>query len=186
MSDEWRRGDAPQRSFFDEDTVGGFTSDALVSPCGLYRYWLTRTWDQSRPPACFVMLNPSTADAERDDPTVRRCVGFAKRWGWGGLAVVNLFAFRATSPKDLKRAQEPVGPDNDRHLLEFARRAGVAVAAWGAHGAHLGRAREVVALLRGAGVALHCLGTTADGSPRHPLYVRADRALTPFGEAKRD
>src|SRR5262245_19133112 len=94
------------------------TKEALISPCGLYRYWLTRTWDNSLRRVCWVMLNPSTADAEQDDPTIRRCVGFARSWGAGGIIVVNLFAFRASDPKALLRAADPVGPDNDGHILK--------------------------------------------------------------------
>jgi hypothetical protein len=91
-------------------------SGATFDPTGAYRYALWRVWDGNRPPLVFVMLNPSIADAERDDPTIRRCLGFACAWGYGALTVVNLFALRATCPHTLRRAADPVGPDNDEHL----------------------------------------------------------------------
>ena len=121
----------------------------------------------------FVMLNPSVADAEADDPTIRRCIGFARSWGFGGLVAVNLFAWRDTHPSGMKRAADPVGPEGDAPILEAARLASLTVAAWGVHGAHLGRGSQVAALLRAAG-PLHHLGLTKDGHPRHPLYLRGD------------
>lgn len=99
------------------------TGGAHLSACGAYRYALRRTWDPARPAALFVGLNPSTADAERDDPTTRRCVRFARDWGFGGLLVGNLFAYRATRPRDLRAAAEPVGPENDWWLAALAREA---------------------------------------------------------------
>jgi hypothetical protein len=115
---------------------------AYISPCGAYRYSLSREWAPG--PACtFIMLNPSTADADIDDPTIRRCIGFAKAWGFGGLAVVNLFAFRATSPKDMQSAAEPVGPANDAAIADGVGLSTIAVAAWGVHGTYRGRDLEV-------------------------------------------
>src|SRR5262245_13227298 len=109
-------------------------SSAELSPCGRYRYALTRTWGDPKKVVCWVMLNPSTADADQDDPTIRRCLGFSRAWGAGGLVVVNLFALRATDPDQLRIAADPVGPDNDSHLstAAFGR---LVVAAWGARGA---------------------------------------------------
>jgi hypothetical protein len=115
----------------------------------------------------FVMLNPSTADASRDDPTIRRCVGFAKAWGFGALSVANLFALRSTDPSVLLSAQDPVGPDNDAMILELARKASLVVAAWGAHKVAARRAAAVQSLLPKA----VCLGLTSSGQPRHPLYA---------------
>jgi len=126
----------------------------------------------------FVMLNPSTADAEQDDPTIRRCAGFARAWGFGGMTVVNLFAFRATDPARLRRARDPVGRDNDHHIATAARGAGMVVLAWGVHGALDGRDRVVAALL--ADVRPRCLGTTRGGYPRHPLYLPAATRSRPF------
>jgi hypothetical protein len=117
------------------------------------------------------MLNPSAADAEHDDPTIRRCIGFARRWGYGALDVVNLFAFRTHSPALLKRAADPVGPENDRHLAETVARASRVVAAWGCHGGFDGRNTKVLPLLGNSSV---CFGLTRGGHPRHPLYVRGD------------
>jgi hypothetical protein len=153
---------------------------ALISDCGRYRYWLTRCWDAEARQACFIMLNPSVADASVDDPTIRRCVGFARAWGCGGVRVVNLFAYRATRPGDMRAADDPVGPENDRHLLDAARGCHPVVAAWGVHGGHRNRDGAAAGLLLSAGVTVQCLGTTRDGRPRHPLYVPADQPLVPF------
>src|SRR5262249_33972176 len=114
---------------------------------------------------------PSTADAARDDPTIRRCIGLARRWGHGGIVVVNLFAWRATDPAELARAADPVGPANDQALRRRARGLRL-IAAWGCPGSLLGRADAVLRLLRGR--RLECLGGTAAGQPRHPLYVAGD------------
>ena len=119
------------------------------TPPARYRYRLSRTWDPTGPVVAFVMLNPSTADAEVLDPTVRRCVGFARGWGFGSLEVVNLFAFRATDPRDLLRAAAPVGAANDRAILDAASAADRVVVAWGTRGTHLGRATEVAASAAG-------------------------------------
>jgi hypothetical protein len=154
--------------------------EALFSPCGAYRYWLSRSWDPGRAPLALVMLNPSTADAKWNDPTIRRCIAFAARDGFGGVEVMNLFAFRATAPADLKAAADPVGPDNDRHLRDlFARHASVLIA-WGTHGAYRARADTVVRLAADLGTDLTCLGLSAHGQPRHPLYVKGDRKFLPF------
>ena len=147
---------------------------AIISDCGTYRYRLWRRWDAG--PACvFIMLNPSTADATNDDPTIRRCIGFAKREGCGSLEVVNLFAFRATSPADLKKAEDPVGPENDSYLQQamfYAK--GTVIAAWGAHGSYLNRDKDVRQLLD---EPLKCLGMTKTNAPKHPLYIKADQPL---------
>lgn len=159
----------------------GATSGAVLSDCGRYRYTLTRRWAPGAP-MLFVMLNPSTADASMDDPTIRRCIGFAKREGCGALEVVNLFAFRATDPAALSTATDPIGPDNDRHIVEAAVRGGVIVAAWGASvpAALRTRPAQVGRLLRETRLRLWCLGMTSGGAPRHPLYVRGDAALVPW------
>jgi hypothetical protein len=141
--------------------------DAVFDSTGRYRYRLTRSWAPG-PAVAFVMLNPNLADAERDDPTIRRAIGFAKAWGFGELVVVNLFAWRCRDPRDLARVPDPIGPDNDAHLADLPPDV---VVAWGNHGALLGRAGEV---LRRLGEAT-CLGGTLRGEPRHPLYVRASQ-----------
>jgi hypothetical protein len=149
---------------------------AAFSRCGTYRYALWRQWDASRPDVLFVALNPSTADHRQDDPTIRRCMGFARDWGYGGLVVANLFAFRTPLPAVLRQARAPIGPRNDRWLARLAREAGLVVAAWGAHGTLADRAAEVARKLGDC----HCLGLTAAGAPRHPLYVRKDAPLRPY------
>lgn len=151
--------------------------DAVLSSCGRYRYRLTRQWSTEAPPATFVMLNPSTADASVNDRTIVRCMGFARSWGFGGLAVVNLYGFRATRPEDLWRAEDPVGPENDAFLqqaVEEARADGTpVVAAWGAHA----RRERVEAFMSWAG-PVHALATTKAGQPRHPLYLPATAELS--------
>ena len=148
--------------------TGAQTSRALYSPCEGYRYRLDRRWG-SGGALCFVMLNPSTATEAANDPTIERCQRRAARMGFGALSIVNLFAWRETSPANLRRAPEPVGPETDRVILETAREAELVVAGWGVHGAHLGRDAAVRALL--AGLPLTHLGLTKHGQPRHPLYV---------------
>lgn len=153
---------------------------ALISACGEYRYWLTRDTgllNARNDVAVFVMLNPSTADASADDPTIRRCIAFARSWGCCGLAVVNLYALRSTSPKNLWGHPDPVGPENDRHIAEFAQRHGSVVCAWGAN-AREQRVTQVANLIRDCGATLHCLGETKHGAPRHPLYLRKDSHRT--------
>lgn len=146
---------------------------AVFSPCRHYRYeWWSR-W--SAGPYClFIGLNPSTADEHQDDPTVKRCIDFAKRWGYGAVCMVNLFAWRATDPEEMKKQSDPVGPDNDTTLARLAKDAGIVIAAWGTQGAHRGRGREVLSMLPG----LHALSLNQDGSPGHPLYLKAE--LKPF------
>ena len=140
----------------------------VFSSCRTYRYALWREWAGGDGYAMFVGLNPSTADEVHDDPTIRRCVAFAKSWGYGALCMANLFAFRATDPQDMMAADDPIGPDNDTYLRSLADTAGVVVAAWGVHGAYTGRDAKVLGMLP----ALHCLALTKAGHPGHPLYLR--------------
>lgn len=151
-------------------------SDAVISACGAYRYRLSRGFEPRLP---FVMLNPSTADATVDDPTIRRCAGFALREAYTGIEVVNLYAFRATNPRALLTAADPIGPENRAYLAQVSALHSLIVCAWGAH-APPEYAREVAAILRGNGARLVCLGTTKAGAPRHPLYVRGDQPLEDF------
>lgn len=150
------------------------TSDAgaRFSRCRRWRTLLWRRWDGSRPVANFLMLNPSTADEMRLDPSCTRARVYAERWGFGGLIVTNLFAWRATDPNEMKAARDPVGRGNDRAILTAASEAKLLVCAWGNHGAHLERSRRVIALLRGAGIDLHVLKMNGSGEPAHPLYLR--------------
>lgn len=151
-------------------------ADATFSACRRYRYVLERRWDDDLPVVLFIGLNPSTADERADDPTVRRCTRFAKDWGFGSLILANLFALRSTDPRGLFDAVDPVGRWNDRWLTRLSGRAPLIVAAWGVHGSYQGRDRAVVDRLPD----VHCLGTTKEGHPRHPLYLRADTRPQPF------
>lgn len=151
---------------------------ATISACCTYRYRLERRWDGGLPVVAFIMLNPSTANDVADDPTIRRCVGFARSWGFGGLIVGNLFALRSTSPKLLYGHADPVGPHNDEHLLSIAREARKIVCAWGTHGSLQNRDRTVTDLLDV--FDLSALKTTAEGHPAHPLYIAADTCAKPY------
>lgn len=166
-------------------------SSAVISPCGQYRYSLTRMWDEDKPGVLFIMLNPSTADASVNDPTIRRCLGYARSWGCGSLTVVNLFAFRATNPSGLIAydRQSVVGPDNNTHIrkwIDLHREPGdYILAAWGAEASkpHLRwRRHEVMQFLPLA--ELYCLQVTKEGEPRHPLYCRADLGPVMFERDK--
>lgn len=150
---------------------------AIISPCGLYRYRLWRRWAPG-PTCLFIMLNPSTADAEADDPTIRRCIGFAKREGCGRLDVVNLFALRATRPADLWATGPDTrigGPQSEIEFHRAVRESDLLVAAWGADT----RTAERWIIER-YGPRLFCLGWTKNGAPRHPLYVKGDCPIVPL------
>lgn len=153
---------------------------AVLSDCGRFRYLLSRVWDPRLPVLLFVMLNPSTADALQDDATIRRCVSFAMAHGYGGIEVVNLFAYRATAPADLRRAGYPVGAANDEHIAAAAARAGDVCVAWGASDAVDARAQVVMPILRAAGHEPLCLHITRSCYPGHPLYLPATSQLRPF------
>lgn len=155
--------------------------DAVISSCGLYRYRLTRDWDGDKPRLGFIMLNPSTADHREDDPTIRRCMGFARRDGFGGIEVVNLFAFRATKPQVMRAAADPVGPENDDYIRALLGRGHPVIAAWGANGDYRGRDQAVLRLARETNRAdLRHLGLTAKGQPMHPLYRPGDQPFDPM------
>lgn len=151
---------------------------ATYDDTGTYRYRLSRVWDAELPRCVFAMLNPSTATAFTLDPTVTRCHLFAKSWGFGALEVVNAYAYRATNPKDMKAAADPVGPGNDEALLAAASAADLVVAAWGVHATHRGREAAIRALFSDAGLTLHHLRLTKDGHPGHPLYVPGSTTAT--------
>jgi hypothetical protein len=156
---------------------------AVISECGLYRYLLTRRWSDG-PALAFLMLNPSTADASVDDATIRKCIGFATRYGFNAIEVVNLFAFRATKPKDMFAAVDPVGPANDEHIRQTVQAAGNIVCAWGPNASKTQRPRQVIAMLGQMGASLKCLHVTQDGSPGHPLMLSYDRPLLAFGSSE--
>ena len=151
--------------------TGWLRGTETVSADQAYRYLLTRRSGDG-PSMTWIGLNPSTADARSDDPTVRRLIGFARREGCEAICVLNLFALRSADPRCLLSSPDPVGRDNDGYLRERTRAASFVVAAWGARGVLNGRSRDVRAML--AGVPLLCLGVTSGGEPRHPLYVRGD------------
>lgn len=149
---------------------------AVISPCGQYRYQLERRWG-SGPTVMWIMLNPSTADAYIDDRTIKRCIAFSQREGFAGMLVGNLWAYRATDPYALWDVDDARGPDNAEHLKQMGLRAQRVICAWGTHGTgHQFKALGIPTIAGGA----FCLGRTKDGSPRHPLYLRADTALEPF------
>lgn len=152
---------------------------AVLSDCGQYRYQLGRRWGDGQA-LVWVMLNPSTADHIENDATIRKCIGFTNRLGFNALTVVNLFAFRARDPKVMRKAADPVGPDNDRHIAEVASTGGLTICAWGPNGGHLRRDLQVISRLRNAGVDLHCLRITSNGSPGHPLMLPYELRPIPF------
>lgn len=148
---------------------------ADLSPCGSYRYQLSRTLPTGNGACVFVMLNPSTADGLQDDPTIRRCLGFVQDWGFRELRVVNLFAWRATFPRDMLKQVDPVGPDGDGWILRATADARRIVAAWGAHSSPTVRRRadHVRALMLQHGRAVHHLGLSKAGHPKHPLFLES-------------
>ena len=152
-------------------TKGDAPSTAVYSDCMCYRYSLTRMWDTTQDKALFIMLNPSTATEVQNDPTVARCERRARTLGFGAFRVTNIFAWRDTDPKAMRRAVAPIGPDNDAVLMDGVRWADRIICGWGTHGAHLGRGPQVADMLRVTGRALHHLGLSQAGHPKHPLYI---------------
>lgn len=145
---------------------------AQFSDCRKYRYSLWRTWNKKKPYALFICLNPSTADANYDDPTIRRCIRFVDSWGgYGGFCMANLFAFRATNPVVMKKVEDPIGFENNEYLINLHNEAGITICAWGSHGNYLGRAKQALRFLDGD---LYCLDLTMGGFPKHPLYLKKD------------
>ena len=161
------------------ELLGSGRKDACFSGDRVYRYTLRRQWNvpirSHLSMAAFVGLNPSTADEMTDDPTVRRCINYAFDWDYDGMWMLNIFAYRATNPNDLKAQERPAGSENDRAIVDVAKRADLVVCCWGAHGRHQGRGPLVENMLRTAGLSLYHLGTTKHGHPRHPLYLPRDR-----------
>src|SRR5258705_418308 len=148
---------------------------AAFSPCRKWRYLLWRQWDPKKPAANFLMLNPSTADEVKLDPTCSRARDYAERWGYGALIVTNIFSFRNTNPNKMKAAKDPVGPGNDAAIVRAARQSALVVCAWGNHGAFMARSARVRALLKDQ--KLFALRVNANGEPAHPLYLPG--SLTP-------
>ena len=149
---------------------------ANFSSCRKYRYSLSRIWDKQKKFVLFIGLNPSTADEEVDDPTIRRCSGYAQKWGYGGFIMVNLFAYRTTLPSNLKKVKYPVGRDNDKYIVKLSKKADITVAAWGNNGNLYGRDKQVLSLVPN----LMCLKVNKSGQPAHPLYLKKDFKLTKF------
>lgn len=156
--------------------------DAYISDDGKYRYTLSRQWKlvpfmKLKYNCTFIGLNPSTADAMKDDTTIRRCVNYAKDWGYESLLMVNLFAFRARQPQVMMAAYDPIGPENDRILLEAERNSAIVIAAWGARGTYMNRDLRVREMFKGK---LHVLKLTANGIPAHPLYLKKNLRPVPW------
>lgn len=152
---------------------------AVFDETGNYRYRLWRRWDPSQPALCFIMLNPSTADCTENDPTIARCINMAMSWGYGGIEVVNLYAYRSTKPRDLWQCADPVGIHNDVHIRRAAAHCAACVIAWGnLPPGRIDRSKNVLKLL--AGKKLYCLGLTKLNQPRHPLYLSSTVDLEDF------
>lgn len=156
------------------------TATATFNTARTHRYLLTRVWNPEVPPAVFVMLNPSTADAFRRDPTVTRCLGFARREHAGGLVVLNLFGLRSTDPSALAGHPDPIGCSNNQLILESVQHTKIVIVAWGVHGTLRDRDSEVTSLLVQHDIELMCLGRNQGGSPKHPLLVRGSQPLEPY------
>ncbi len=154
---------------------------ADFSPCRKWRYTLKRVWNPDLPTVVFVLLNPSTADEANDDPTNRRGINYAIKWGFGGVTFVNLFAFRTPYPKEMKVAVDPIGPDNNEWILREAIGRRV-IFAWGTHGTFLDRDKEVIKLFQDdIAVPPYCMGVTKHGHPKHILYLKGDLEPVLFG-----
>lgn len=155
-------------------------NDAVISDCERYRYLLRRTWNHGQPRALLVMLNPSTADASKDDATIRSCVRLLSDRGYGSMEVVNCFAWRATKPKELIDCDDPVGPKNDSVIEAAINRCDVAVCAWGAFPMAENRRPAIVSAIRRRRPAVYCFGKTKAGAPKHPLYIKTGTPLQTF------
>ena len=171
--------DSTLRLHLRQNTVDGIDYGAIFDINGRYRYSLWRAWSNDTLRIAFVLLNPSTADEQRNDPTIRRCMGFARAWNFGSMEVVNLFAYRATDYRELFKANDPIGEENNRFLMQAVERCSTVVVGWGTRGTLLARDLQVLSLIAGR-KDVHCLGITKDGQPRHPLYVKGDTSLVPF------
>lgn len=169
------------QALFDIEDVESW---AHISKCGRYRYELGRRWSVG-PLLDWVMLNPSTADGDTDDPTIRRCIKFAKDWGFNGIRVTNLFAYRATNPDQLKTVDDPFGPDNNGYLQSWG--GPMTICAWGSNELiHKHYDGQLWSGLWDRECAFMCLGYNKDGSPKHPLYVPAHRGVSPWPKTERD
>lgn len=154
------------------------SSRASFSRCKRYRYSLTRQWDDSKKLACLIGLNPSTADKDSNDPTIRRCISFTEEWGFGGFVIVNLFGFKSPHPEILKKASDPVGSRNNIAIARTVNNTSKVILMWGNHGSFRDRDSEVLRILEGR--PLYCAGITKTGAPRHLLYVKGSTVLERF------
>lgn len=162
------------------DLFGHVESDAMFSPCRVWRWALIRSWSEVLPSVAFIGLNPSTADETLNDPTITRCIQFAKDWGFGSFVMLNLFGLRSTDPNGLKGVSDPVGPENDKYIDLMIEQGRTIVAAWGSH-----KCVEKLIVPRAAEVLKRipnslCLGTNADGMPKHPLYLKRTTKPVPY------
>jgi hypothetical protein len=155
-------------------------NDAVISECSKYRYLLRRTWDHKRPRVLYVMLNPSTADASKDDATIRSCVRLADGLGYGSMEVVNVFAWRATKPKELLTAPDPCGPRNEDHVIAALGRCDIPICAWGAWPPAEQASVYIRNAIRTRRPAAFCFGKTQSGAPLHPLYIKSGTPLQTF------
>lgn len=166
------------------DRVDALDTGALFSPCRRWRYLLWRRWDHDKGICAFIGLNPSTADETEDDPTIRRCIRFAKDWGYGSLWMLNAYAFRATDPHVMKaQGANALGPLNNEYIAQTVALCGMVVAGWGTH-CHPAREQAIAEIVNASNRPLYCLGLTKDGHPRHPLYLRADAEPLPWVHPK--
>lgn len=149
---------------------------ANISKDKIYRYTLSRTWDSTKPTVLFIGLNPSIADENIDDPTITRCINFAKDWGYGTLLMANLFAFRSTYPKEIYLIDNPIGKDNDYYILECVKQSDLIIACWGNNGTHMDREKIIKELVPN----LYCLQKNKNGTPHHPLRLSRDINPIPF------
>ena len=171
--------DFTKRFHHRQNDLDGIEYGAIFDINGRYRYSLWRAWSAYHPRIAFVLLNPSTADEQRNDPTIRRCMGFARAWEFGSVEVVNLFAYRATDCRELLKVRDPIGEENNRFLTQAVERCSTVALGWGTRGTLLDRDCQVISLLAGR-KDVHCLGITKNGQPRHPLYLKGDTSLVPF------
>ena len=157
------------------------TREAVFSPDRKYRYRLRQIWNKNLPCLCFLMLNPSTADETKNDPTVERCERRARATeNCGGVEIINIFAYRATDPNIMKAQTDPIGPYNDKHILEAATNAAQLIIAWGKHGQHMTRGEQVLSLLRDNAIKPYHLKINKDGFPAHPLYISYNVQPAPY------
>jgi hypothetical protein len=173
FEDTW---DPTIRLHHNQNNVDGIEYGAIFDVSGRYRYSLWRAWSPYHTHIVFILLNPSTADEHKNDPTILRCMSFARAWNFGSMDVVNLFAYRATDYRELFNASEPIGAENNRFLMQAVEHASTIVLGWGVRGTFLSRDRQVMSLLAGRN-DLHCLGIAKNGQPRHPLYVNGNTSL---------